>query len=78
MPRSAIRSSRLGSPSSRRTRGGNANLFVAGRGFVHSYPEVPYWDVELFLEPRDWAVLYIDAMSGEVLRRNFCDIPCDS
>jgi hypothetical protein len=57
---------------------GNANLFLAGRGFVQPYPEVPYWDVELFLEPRNWAVLYIDAMSGEVLRRTFCDIPCDS
>jgi hypothetical protein len=56
----------------------NANLFLQGRGFVKPYPEVPYWDVELYLEPRNWAVLLIDAMSGEVLRRDFCDTPCDS
>jgi hypothetical protein len=56
----------------------NVNLFLQGRGFAEGYPEVPYWDVELYTEPRDWAVLYVDAMTGEVLRRNFCDIPCDS
>ena len=56
----------------------NANLFLQGRGFVEPYPVVPYWDVELFLEPRNWAVLYIDAMSGEVLRRTFCNTPCES
>ncbi len=57
---------------------GNANLFLQGRAFgVDVLPEVPYWDVELYREPRNWAVLYIDAMSGDVLRRNFCNIPCD-
>lgn len=56
----------------------NTNLFLQGRGFAEGYPEVPYWDVELYREPRNWAVLYIDALSGEVLRRNFCNIPCDS
>jgi hypothetical protein len=55
----------------------NTNLFLQGRGFAEGYPEVPYWDVELFREPRSWAILYIDAMTGEVLRRNFCNIPCD-
>jgi hypothetical protein len=56
----------------------NANLFLEGRAFgVDVLPEVPYWDVELYREPRNWAVLYIDAINGEVLRRNFCDIPCD-
>lgn len=55
----------------------NANLFLQPRGFAEGFPEVPYWDLELYREPRNWAVLYIDAMTGEVLRRNFCDIPCD-
>jgi len=56
----------------------NANLFLQPRAFgVDVLPEVPYWDIELFREPRNWAVLYIDAMSGEVLRRTICDIPCD-
>ncbi len=56
----------------------NANLFLQPRAFgVDVLPAVPYWDVELYREPRNWAVLYIDAVSGEVLGRNFCDIPCD-
>jgi len=55
----------------------NTNLFLQGRAFAAGLPEVPYWDVELYREPRNWAVLLIDAMSGEVLRRDFCDIPCD-
>lgn len=56
----------------------NANLFLQGRAFgVDVLPEVPYWDVELYREPRNWAVLLIDAMSGEVLRRDFCNIPCE-
>ncbi len=56
----------------------NANLFLQPRAFdVDVLPEVPYWDIELYREPRNWAVLYVDAMSGEILRRTFCDIPCD-
>jgi hypothetical protein len=57
---------------------GNANLFLQpGAVGVKVLPEVPYWDVELFLEPRSWAILYVDAMTGKVLRRTFCDRPCD-
>jgi len=56
----------------------NANLFLQGRAFAEGLPEVPYWNVELYREPRNWAGLYIDAKSGEILRRNFCNIPCDS
>jgi hypothetical protein len=56
----------------------NANLFLQpGAIGVNVLPEVPYWDVELFLEPRSWAILYVDAMSATVLRRTFCDRPCD-
>ena len=55
----------------------NANLFLQSRGFAEGFPEVPYWDIELYREPRSWAVLYIDAMNGNVLDRIFCDIPCD-
>lgn len=56
----------------------NANLFLQpGAVGVKVLPEVPYWDVELFLEPRSWAILYVDAMIGKVLRRSFCDRPCD-
>jgi hypothetical protein len=56
----------------------NANLFLQPAAIgVAVLPVVPYWDVELYREPRNWAILYIDAMSGEVLGRMFCDIPCD-
>ncbi len=55
----------------------NANLFLQPRAFAAGLPVVPYWDVELYREPRNWAVLLIDAANGEVLRRDFCDIPCD-
>jgi hypothetical protein len=56
----------------------NANLFIQPRAFgVAVLPDVPYWDVELYREPRNWAVVYVDAISGKVLRRSFCNIPCD-
>jgi hypothetical protein len=56
----------------------NANLFLQPAAIgVAVLPVVPYWDVELYREPRNWAILYIDAVSGEVLGRMFCDIPCD-
>jgi hypothetical protein len=56
----------------------NANLFLQPAAIgVKVLPVVPYWDVELYREPRNWAILYIDAKSGGVLGRMFCDIPCD-
>lgn len=56
----------------------NANLFLQPAAVgVAGLPVVPYWDVELYREPRNWAMLYIGAVSGEVLGRMFCDIPCD-
>ena len=56
----------------------NTNLFIQpGAVGAAVLPDVPYWDVELFREPRNWAIVYVDALSGQVLRRSFCDIPCD-
>jgi hypothetical protein len=56
----------------------NANLFLQPAAVGNAVlPAVPYWDVELFREPRNWAILFIDTMSGEVRGRMFCDIPCD-
>jgi hypothetical protein len=56
----------------------NTNLFIQPRAFgVAVLPVVPYWDVELYREPRNWAVVYVDALGGQVLRRSFCNIPCD-
>jgi hypothetical protein len=56
----------------------NANLFIQpGAVGVDVLPDVPYWDVELYREPRNWAIAYIDALGGQVLRRSFCNVPCD-
>ena len=56
----------------------NLNLFLQpGAVGLQSLPDVPYWDVELFREPRNWAVLYIDAAKGTVLKQMYCNRPCD-
>ena len=56
----------------------NVNLFLqpAARG-VAALPTVPYWDVELYREPRNWAIVLVDAASGNVLKTAFCNRPCD-
>jgi len=56
----------------------NANLYLQpGAVGVDVLPTVPYWSVELFRAPRNWAIYYVDASTGTVLKRMFCDIPCD-
>jgi hypothetical protein len=56
----------------------NANLFLQpGAIGVKSMPSVPYWDVELFAEPRSWVILTVDAATGHVLTRAVCNVPCD-
>jgi hypothetical protein len=56
----------------------NANLYLQpGAVGVDVLPTVPYWSVELFRAPRNWAIYYVDASNGTVLKRLFCDIPCD-
>jgi hypothetical protein len=55
-----------------------ANLFLQpGAVGVEVLPAVPYWSVELFRAPRNWAILSVDAREGTVLKKMFCDIPCD-
>jgi hypothetical protein len=56
----------------------NANLYLQpGAVGVDVLPTVPYWSVELFRAPRNWAIYYVDASKGTVLKGMFCDIPCD-
>jgi hypothetical protein len=56
----------------------NANLYLQpGAVGVDVLPTVPFWSVELFRAPRNWAIYYVDASKGSVLKRMFCDIPCD-
>jgi hypothetical protein len=58
----------------------NANLYLqtgSGEGIV---PVQPAWSVELFRErgvPRNWAIGYVDAVSGELLGLHYCNNPCD-
>jgi hypothetical protein len=39
-------------------------------------PAGPTWSIELFREPRNWAISQVQPYTGE-LRLNFCNIPCD-
>jgi hypothetical protein len=56
----------------------NTNLFLQpGAIGVKELPSVPYWDVELFAEPRSWVFVYVDASTAKVLRHTVCDVPCD-
>ena len=56
----------------------NANLFLQpGAIGVDVLPIVPYWSVELFRAPRNWAILSVDAAEGHVLKKMFCNTPCD-
>ena len=43
-------------------------------------PAGAWWDIELFREvgvPRNWAIGFVDPMSGEVRNLTFCNAPCD-
>jgi hypothetical protein len=57
----------------------NANLFLqpGGVNTAPAIPEVPYWDVELFRTPRNWAIVLVDAIDGTILKTDFCNDPCD-
>lgn len=56
----------------------NANLYLQpGARGVDVLPAVPYWAVELFREPRNWAIVYVDARNASLLRSMYCDQPCD-
>ncbi len=55
----------------------NANLYLqpaVGEGIV---PDVPHWSVELFREPRNWAIAYVEPIAGTLLGVHYCNRPCD-
>ena len=59
----------------------NANLFLqslpAAAGIV---PAGPTWEIDLFREvgvPRNWAIGYVDAFTGQLRNLAFCNDPCD-
>lgn len=56
----------------------NTNLYLQPPAVgVDALPIVPNWSVELFRVPRNFAILYVDASNGTVLKRIICDTPCD-
>jgi len=59
----------------------NANLFLqsmpSGAGIV---PAGATWEIDLFREvgvPRNWAIGFVDAFTGELRNLAFCNNPCD-
>jgi hypothetical protein len=55
----------------------NTNLFLQpGAIGVKVLPSVPYWDVELYAEPRSWVYLTVDASRGKILTHAVCNVPC--
>ena len=58
----------------------NANLMLQSHPTAEGIvPAGPTWAVELFREvgvPRHWAIAHVNAISGELIRIDYCDIPC--
>jgi hypothetical protein len=55
----------------------NTNLFLQpGAIGVKVLPSVPYWNVELYAEPRSWVYLTVDAATGKILTHAACNVPC--
>jgi hypothetical protein len=55
----------------------NTNLFLQpGAIGVKVLPSVPYWDVELYAEPRSWVYLTVDASKAKILTHAVCNVPC--
>jgi hypothetical protein len=43
-------------------------------------PEAPSWEIDLFREigvPRNWAIGFVDARTGDLVSVTYCDVPCD-
>lgn len=38
-------------------------------------PAGPAWEIDLFREPRNWAIAFVQPYTGE-LSLNFCNVPC--
>ncbi len=55
----------------------NANIFLEGGVGQGIVPPVAHWDIELFREPRNWAIAYVDPIGGGLISIHYCDQPCD-
>ncbi|MES1239351.1 MAG: hypothetical protein ABUL57_00665, partial [Chloroflexota bacterium] len=57
-----------------------ANLGLRNMGEAQGIvPPGPSWEVDLFREvgvPRNWAIGFVDPVTGQVLNLAFCNVPC--
>lgn len=55
----------------------NANLFLESYPTAEGItPAGPSWDIELFRNPRNFAIAHIDPFTDVVRSINYCNIPC--
>lgn len=54
-----------------------SNLFIWPGGGGGIMPDRPSWQIELFREPRNWAIAFVDVYSGAILSATYCNVPCD-
>ena len=57
----------------------NANLYLAAGRTDGFDPEVPTWNLDLFVEigvPRQFAIAFIDPFDASILLIQYCDDPC--
>ena len=56
----------------------NINVFLTngqGQGIT---PTGPAWEIDVIREtnvPRSWAISFVDAYSGKVVSRSYCNVP---
>jgi hypothetical protein len=56
----------------------NANLFLSSPPPPIAFPaNGPTWQLELFREPRNWAIAFVDPFDASLISVTYCDIPCD-
>jgi hypothetical protein len=58
-----------------------ANVFLESEPRAEGIlPAGPSWDIELFREidvPRNWAIGFVDPLTGAIRSLTFCNVPCD-
>ena len=56
----------------------NANLYLSSQAVAQGImPKGPAWQLELFREPRNWAIASIDPFDASLIPVTYCNIPCD-
>lgn len=56
----------------------NANLYLNSQAVAQGIlPKGPAWQLELFREPRNWAIASVDPFDASLISVTYCNIPCD-